>query len=95
MRKLIAVFNNYGIPVTGCKKLLSFKHDFKVENYYVNAILFEIENDIQVVGNKHGHMIFERPLDIIQFYINGTFKIKKYRYSSWPTPQEYYGTRYN
>ncbi len=46
MKKAIAVFRKYGIPLMGKNKTAHFYQELKMDRAYVNGLIFELELEL-------------------------------------------------
>jgi len=60
---LIAVFREFGIAITGSKKLQRFYSDIPVDRFYVEGILFELESRLGILLEDNER--YNSPLDVI------------------------------
>jgi acyl carrier protein len=65
---LIAVFHEFGIPITGSKKIKQFYSEIPVDRFYVEGILFELESRLGVLLEDEDNAQIHSPLDVIKAF---------------------------
>lgn len=69
-RILISVFHEFGIGITGKKKLRQFYSEIPVDRFYVEGILFELEARLGVFLEEEIDKSVKSPLDVINAFKN-------------------------
>ncbi|MBC6366598.1 acyl carrier protein [Algoriphagus sp. AK58] len=65
---LISVFQEFGIPLTGKRKLMQFYSEIPVDRFYVEGILFELESRLGVLLEDEENILIQSPLDVINAF---------------------------
>jgi acyl carrier protein len=65
---LIAVFQEFGIPITGPRKFRQFYSEIPVDRFYVEGILFELESRLGVLLEDEENNQINSPLDVIMAF---------------------------
>jgi len=64
-RSIIEVFKSFGILISGQWKYKSFTHDFKVDQLYVKALIFELELRLDIYMNEESFDKYCCPQSIV------------------------------
>lgn len=67
-RILIAVFQEFGIQITGSGKFRRFYSDILVDRFYVEGILFELESRLGVLLMEEEDKMIQAPIDMIRIF---------------------------
>ncbi len=67
-RIMIAVFREFGIPITGSRKQMRFYSEIPVDKFYVEGILFELECRLGVLLDDEDNQQIDSPLDVIRSF---------------------------
>lgn len=65
---MIAVFREFGIPITGVNKQKQFYSEISVDRFYVEGILFELEYRLGVLLEDEENEQIHSPLDVIRSF---------------------------
>lgn len=67
---MISVFQEFGIPITGSRKLKQFYSEIHVDKFYVEGILFELESRLGILLEDKDNEQIHSPLDVIVAFSN-------------------------
>lgn len=65
IRRIIQVFHQYGIRLSGERKFDNLYHDLNMEPVFVMGLIFELELVSQVYLNDEDVYSFQEPIQII------------------------------
>ncbi|MGY6560301.1 MAG: acyl carrier protein [Nitritalea sp.] len=70
LRQAIRVFSQYGIPLNGEKKYLNLYHDLRMDDIYVNGLIYELELKLQKELPDEQVAELDSPIKIVRYLLS-------------------------